>query len=343
MSLSLQFCLEFCDSVFRVGFLAWSLIMAEDVQKVSLPQLFGIDRTTFLQDIYPLRKPVVLKGICLGTCTTKWTVDYISHAGGSREVKIHVSTSPQMDFLHKNFMYRTLPFDVFVHRASEQVHQEYFISQDEKYYLRSLGEDPRKDVADIKKQFPSLAEDIKIPEFFDADQFFSSVFRISSQGLQLWTHYDVMDNLLIQVTGRKRVVLYSPRDAPYLYLSGDKSEVLNVDDPDLDKYPLFPKARRYECYLESGDVLFIPAMWFHNTIAEEFGVGVNVFWKHLPPDCYDKTDTCGNKDPAAASRAMQILDRALKTLDELPEEYRDFYARRMVLRIKSKAYSTNYE
>lgn len=30
----------------------------------------------------------------------------------------------------------------------------------------------------------------------------------------------VMDNLLAQVTGRKRVVLYSPQDALHLYLSG---------------------------------------------------------------------------------------------------------------------------
>lgn len=29
-----------------------------------------------------------------------------------------------------------------------------------------------------------------------------------------------MDNLLAQVTGRKRVVLYSPQDASHLYLSG---------------------------------------------------------------------------------------------------------------------------
>ncbi|XP_072275243.1 tRNA wybutosine-synthesizing protein 5 [Pyxicephalus adspersus] len=199
------------------------------------------------------------------------------------------------------------------------------------------------DIADISKQFPELAADIKIPEFFEKHQFFSSVFRISSPGLQLWTHYDVMDNLLIQVTGRKRVVLYSPRDAQFLYLSGDKSEVLDVDNPDLAKYPLFSQARRYECTLEAGDVLFIPALWFHNTVAEEFGVGVNVFWKHLPSECYDKTDTYGNKDPTAASRAVQILDRALKTLDELPEEYRDFYARKMVLRIQSKSYSSNFE
>ncbi|XP_043916562.1 tRNA wybutosine-synthesizing protein 5 isoform X2 [Protopterus annectens] len=248
-----------------------------------------------------------------------------------------------MDFLHKNFVYRTISFDAFVQRASEEKHANYFISEDEKYYLRSLGDDPRKDIADIKEQFPVLAEDIRVPEFFEKEQFFSSVFRISSRGVQLWTHYDVMDNLLIQVTGKKRVVLYSPRDATYLYLTGDKSEVLDIDNPDLSRYPEFQKAVRYECHLCPGDVLFIPALWFHNTVAVEFGVGVNVFWKNLPSEVYDRTDTYGNKDPTAATRAMQIIDRALKALEELPEEYRDFYARRIVLRIQSKAYRTNLE
>ncbi|XP_053134611.1 tRNA wybutosine-synthesizing protein 5 isoform X4 [Hemicordylus capensis] len=247
-----------------------------------------------------------------------------------------------MDFLSKNFVYRTLPFDVFVRRAAEAKHTEYFIAEDEKYYLRSLGEDPRKEIADLRKQFPVLADDIWIPEYFEKEQFFSTVFRISSAGLQLWTHYDVMDNFLIQVTGKKQVVLFSPRDAPYLYLSGTKSEVLDVDQPDLKKYPLFAKARRYQCHLEAGDILFIPALWFHNVTSLEFGIGVNVFWRHLPSECYDKTDTYGNKDLAAASRAVQILDRALKTLEELPEEYRDFYGRRMVLRIQEKTYSNNY-
>lgn len=240
-------------------------------------------------------------------------------------------------------LHQTLPFNKLVQRAAEEMHKEFFISEDEKYYLRSLGEDPRKDVADIRQQFPSLGEDIKFPIFFKEEQFFSSVFRISSPGLQLWTHYDVMDNFLLQVTGKKRVTLFNPQDAHYLYLSGSKSEVLNIDSPDLDKYPLFPKARRYECSLEAGDVLFIPALWFHNVISEEFGVGVNIFWKHLPSEYYDKTDTYGNKDPVAASRAMQILDRALKTLAELPDEYKDFYARQMVLRIQDKAYSKNSE
>ncbi|XP_006153049.1 tRNA wybutosine-synthesizing protein 5 isoform X2 [Tupaia chinensis] len=304
--------------------------------RIPVPRLEGVSQEQFMRHLYPQRKPLVLEGIDLGTCTSKWTVDYLSQVGGNKEVKIHVTTVAQMDFISKNFVYRTLPFDKLVQRAAEEKHKEFFISEDEKYYLRSLGEDPRKDIADIRKQFPLLEGDIKFPEFFKEEQFFSSVFRISSPGLQLWTHYDVMDNLLIQVTGKKRVVLFSPRDAQYLYLSGTKSEVLNIDNPDLGKYPLFSKARRYECSLGA-------ALWFHNVISEEFGVGVNVFWKHLPSECYDKTDTYGNKDPTAASRATQILDRALKTLAELPEEYRDFYARRMVLHIQDKAFSKNFE
>uniref|UniRef100_A0A3P8ZSK9 tRNA wybutosine-synthesizing protein 5 n=1 Tax=Esox lucius TaxID=8010 RepID=A0A3P8ZSK9_ESOLU len=303
-----------------------------------VPVLTGVDKEVFRRDIYPMRRPVVLRDVGLGPCLDKWTLEYLTQKGGNCEVKVHVSTVPQMDFLHKNFVYRTLPFDKFIQRAAEKKHSDFFLCQDESYYLRSLGEDVRKEPADLRKQFPELAEDFHIPEFFESDQLFSSVFRISSCGLQLWTHYDVMDNLLAQVTGKKRVVLYSPEDALHLYLSGDKSEVLDIDSPDLERFPEFVKACRYECVLEPGDLLFIPALWFHNTLALQFGVGVNIFWRHLPAERYDKKDPYGNKDPVAATRALQTLERALHILDELPPDYRDFYGRRMVLRIQNRTY-----
>lgn len=45
--------------------------------------------------------------------------------------------------------------------------------------------------------------------------------------------------------------------------SGDKSEVLDVDSPDLEQFPQFVKAKRYECVLEPGDLLFIPGRCLH--------------------------------------------------------------------------------
>jgi len=61
--------------------------------------------------------------------------------------------------------------------------------------LRSIGDNPRKDVADVRKEFPELSADVKFPKLFDEDSFFSSVFRISSRNAQLWTHYDVIDDM----------------------------------------------------------------------------------------------------------------------------------------------------
>lgn len=46
------------------------------------------------------------------------------------------------------------------------------------------------------------------------------------------------------------------------FFLGDKSEVLDIDTPDLQLYPDFVKACRYECVLEPGDLLFIPGTGF---------------------------------------------------------------------------------
>lgn len=301
-----------------------------------------VSKDFFESEVIPKREPALLRGLEIGRAREKWTPEYLAENGSERTVKIHVCPTGKMDFIHKNFTYKTLPFNQFVKRASEDIHEEYFVCPEEKYYLRSLGDDPRKDISDVNVQFPSLAQDISIPKLYPEDRFFSSVFRISSAQGQLWTHYDIMDNILIQVTGRKRVVLYSPQDATKLYLNGDKSEVLDIDNPDLSTYPKFAEATPFECFMEPGDVLFIPAMWFHNVISLQFGVAVNVFWRHLDPCYYDNKDTYGNKDLVPATRAMQIMDRAIKALEELPEEYKDFYARRVVSKVKKKCYSRKH-
>jgi tRNA wybutosine-synthesizing protein 5 len=71
-----------------------------------------------------------------------------------------------------------------------------------------------------------------------------------------------MDNVLVQISGEKRVILFPPSEVEYLYMQGDKSEVLEVDNPDYEKYPLFRHAKRYECNLLAGDCIFIPGSSF---------------------------------------------------------------------------------
>jgi hypothetical protein len=106
------------------------------------------------------------------------------------------------------------------------------------YYLRSIGRNPRKEPAHALAQFPDLAAELNLP--FDVlwggavggggedDRYFSAVLRCSSGGLRLWTHYDAMDNALVQLHGEKRVLLYPPRAGAGLYLDGSSSPVVGL-------------------------------------------------------------------------------------------------------------------
>lgn len=272
---------------------------------ILVPVYDKVTTEQFLCDIHPKRSPAILRGLDIGSCKNKWTSEYLSSCVGKKPVKIHVSESGQMDFLKKNFQYKTLPFDQVIKRSAEDLHEDYFISNTEVYYLRSLGNDSRgREVANLDQHYPELCQDFQVPEFIEPSSIFSTVLRVASNGVQLWTHYDVMDNLLVQVTGRKRAVLFSPEDLLYLYMEGDKSQVIDIDSPNLEIYPEFVKVTAHECVMEPGDILFIPSLWFHNMTSLDFSVAVNVFWRNLGPEVYDKKDPYGNKDPLPASKVI---------------------------------------
>ncbi|GIY25279.1 tRNA wybutosine-synthesizing protein 5 [Caerostris extrusa] len=308
------------------------------MSEISSKQIPIVSETELAHELLSKRVPFVLRGADIGPCIEKWTPANLSDVLGNEEVKIHVSEFQQLDFLKKNFKYKTLLFAKLLERASESTHNESdcFISPTEYYYLRSVGKDARKDVADIRQQFPAISEDIKFPDFVPEKDIFSSIFRIASKGVSIWTHYDVMDNALIQVKGEKQAVLFPPTDALNLYLNGDKSEVIDIENPDLEKFPKFKNVTRHECHLLSGDVLYIPAFWFHNMTYLDFGIAVNVFWKELDPALYDKKDPYGNKDLLPAQQAIASVDKALASLTKLPPSYKEFYCLRLIAQIQKK-------
>lgn len=146
-------------------------------------------------------------------------------------------------------------------------------------------------LVDFRRDFPKLAGDFTIPDLVDDDLIFSCVLRCGSPNLGLWLHFDVVDNVLIQVKGRKRAVLFDPEDFDYLYLQGDKSLIFDPENVNLQEFPLFAKATPYVAEMEEGDVLFIPAFWLHYMRSYDFSVAVNVFWFNLPREIYDAKDT----------------------------------------------------
>lgn len=268
--------------------------------------------------------PVVIRGVDIGSCCGKWSPEYLmTHL--KQPASIHVSSSPVFSFLDKNFKYKTMNLDDMIWKASQ--------NSEEKYYLRSLGKNARSDPSNFMKDYPNISNDFKPPPFLLDDSnidVHSSILRIASHDLTLWTHYDVYDNILVQVKGKKSVILFPPSDAKNLYVVGDKSLIPHFNcamDILIQKYPLVKYLNGHQVVLDEGDILYIPNYWWHSITSLTFSVGINIFWSNPElKELYDKKDVYGNKDPIPAAIASVCLEKCIHSLKKLPEKHRKFYA-----------------
>lgn len=88
-----------------------------------------------------------------------------------------------MDFNSKNFQYVNDSFGNIMDR----------IQKGGRLYLRALSDaSPSERPANLETDFPSLADDFRIPSetAFVRDKLFSSILRISGP-VNMWLHYDV--------------------------------------------------------------------------------------------------------------------------------------------------------
>ncbi|MGH8856773.1 MAG: cupin-like domain-containing protein [Polaromonas sp.] len=89
-----------------------------------------------------------------------------------------------------------------------------------------------------------------------------------------------------QIWGRKRLVLFAPHDAEHLYTHAANPVLLasrfNPDAPDYEAMPRARKAQAIECMVEPGDLLYLPAGWFHQVQALALSLSANL-WAHDTP------------------------------------------------------------
>ena len=124
---------------------------------------------------------------------------------------------------------------------------------------------------DIFTQIPELADDISVPDYCccigsgeppQVNAWFGPAGTVSP------LHYDRYHNMLCQVVGRKRVLMFAPSDSHRLYAHPDamlhNTSRVDVVEPDLAAFPLFAEAKRFECVLGPGDMLYIPPHWWHH-------------------------------------------------------------------------------
>ncbi|NXG05740.1 KDM8 protein, partial [Sakesphorus luctuosus] len=212
------------------------------------------------------QRPVVLEGVMdHWPCMKKWSVDYFCQVAGCRTVPVELGAR----YTDEEWSQQLMTVSDFI--------SQYILEENSVGYLAQHQ---------LFDQIPELKEDISIPDYCCLGEGEEDDITINAWfgpgGTISPLHQDPQQNFLAQVLGRKYIRLYSPQDSENLY--PHESQILHntsqvdVEDPDLVKFPNFTKAAFQSCILMPGQILFIPVKYWHYVQSLELSFSVSFWW-----------------------------------------------------------------
>jgi Cupin-like domain len=254
--------------------------------------------------------PVVISGGCAHyRAVSAWTPEYLKQKLGGEQIQFKVSTCHQ----HPNFHAKTVAemfargsstFAEFIDHvtvgaASERA-KRYFTG-DERFLMKR-----RDGVVTRDEALAPLLEDTEVPEYLPTERLYTVWGWLSGKGVRTWLHYETngCHNFNAQLRGEKTCVLWPPDRLPQmrLFKPGGGVPAYNCSEIDVEEQANLAEAGGLTATLKAGDLLFIPAWWFHTFFhLGELNANVNFWWKPVRPTLNQVAVRQGFLDALSAS------------------------------------------
>jgi len=227
-------------------------------------------------------RPAIIKGAMYDwKAVDLWTNDYLKEKIGNITVKMTTGNRTQ----HFGAVSHQMQFPEFVDKISDPNLGDiaHYMSTQKNYYRRPDGQEI-EELLDIPKTY--LSGDYIEPFFMKYHEPFEKNMWFGPGGIVSHLHRDPAENVMCMVSGEKIFVIFPYNEAPNLYPYEDKSRLLgrfsqvNIDKPDLEKFPDMKKAKPMTCHIKEGEMLFLPSNWWHQVYTIDRNLALN-FWYHF--------------------------------------------------------------
>lgn len=241
----------------------------------------GLSSEEFLERYYSANRPVILLGdMADWPALSRWTPDYLRNTIGSELVEYQGDRTQDPLFeWHRDVHTRRLPFDRFIDLiASTEGNDAYMTVRNGVRNADTLAV-LHKDLGFLDKFLSREAEDRH------------GSFLIGPKGTFTPLHFDLTNNFLAQVVGRKRLKLVPATDLGMFYNHrGFLSDIPDLDDPSFRRRdPLLAGTRIYDVVLAPGEIIFLPLGWWHQVKSLDFSVSIsylNFLWPNDYAESY---------------------------------------------------------
>jgi hypothetical protein len=149
------------------------------------------------------------------------------------------------------------------------------------------GEPPRWYLRGALDALPSeLRAELGVPNWCEGAPRLRQNLWFSADGTVSRLHFDLPHNLIAQLWGKKRFLLFPAAERRHLYPFPLFSAVphlsqVDLEAPDLRSFPKLAEARAFHCVLEPGDLLFMPSRMWHHARSLGPSISVNSWWPPL--------------------------------------------------------------
>jgi hypothetical protein len=225
----------------------------------------------FHADYYLRNRPVIIRGLREHNNKApifEWSTSYFERLMGDKKVSVMATQTGFLSY-ERNFVEMT--FGEFVARMFEPDAES-----GTRYYYKNP----------TSVLLAGQNEDIHVPELRPyTSRAVAKNLWISSSGLTVGLHFDPADNLNFQLRGHKSFVLYPPGVRAYypLPMFSQTAHISGVyrdgPNPDLRRFSRFDPSAGIRFDLQEGEVLYIPAYWWHQV--ESLGrenLNLNFWW-----------------------------------------------------------------
>jgi hypothetical protein len=217
-------------------------------------------------------QPAVITGAMDGwKALAQWSVSYFESALGSSKVRVlKVPEGEDGGFFQVDDRKRFPTTDMTMKEYLESLAQP----GKPRYYLSS---------ASLRVHFPSLLEDFEGPVYVPETYRAFPRLWVGKAGTVSPLHYDASDKIHALVSGRKHFLLFDRNQYSLLYPNSFFSNAPHIsrvrfDRPDLRRFPRFRQVKARQTELRAGEMLFLPAGWWHQVTSLETSIALEFPW-----------------------------------------------------------------